>query len=348
MHFFIFHFLFALVITVISALVTQYLSRHLSSMDVPNERSAHTKATPRGGGIAILVAFLTGILLIQFVGDSAPIRAGYFLGFLAAALVIGAMSLYDDFHPVSAVVKLLGQVTAVVCVMAAGMLIDTVRLPLAGEFQIGFIAYPVTFFWLLGLANAYNFMDGLDGLAASTAVIAAAFFAYISFSQGSSFIYLASLTIAAASLGFMLFNWQPAKIFMGDVGSVFLGFTFAAMAVIAAQYDHSHTSFFVLPMLLLHFIFDSTFTFVRRLYAGENVFQGHRTHIYQLLNRMGYSHRRVASIYALAAVTQGVAAVWMVKNLGEERLYVFVPFLVCYLIVAVLVLSRARRFGVIA
>lgn len=341
MHFFFPHLLFAAAITGISAILTLFLVRHLKAMDVPNERSSHTKVTPRGGGIAIVVAFLAGLLLIQFVGDTTPIYSVYFLGFLLSAMVVAALSLYDDFNTASLNGRLAGQIAAVLSALTAGLVIDVVRVPVLGELHMGLLAYPLTFFWMLGLANAYNFMDGLDGLAASTAVIAGAFFAYISYSQGSTFIYLASLTIAAASLGFLIFNWQPARIFMGDVGSVFLGFTFAAMAIIAAQYDHSHTSFLVLPLLLLHFIFDTTFTFVRRLLAGENVLQGHRTHIYQLLNRMGWSHRRVATAYAVAGVLQGVAAIWMVENLGEERLLVFLLFVGAYSVVARQVVRRA-------
>jgi len=186
--------------------------------------------------------------------------------------------------------------------MLAGIVIDVLHLPLLGLVELGWWAYPLTLLWAFGLTNAYNFIDGLDGLAAGTAVIAAAFLAYISFQQGSHFIYLASLTLAAAALGFLIFNLPVAKIFMGDVGSTFLGLVFAVMAVIAARYDHSHTSLFVVPLLLLHFIFDTTFTFLRRLFAGEQVFMAHRTHLYQLLNRMGLSHGKVTAIYlALAA-----------------------------------------------
>jgi UDP-GlcNAc:undecaprenyl-phosphate GlcNAc-1-phosphate transferase len=201
--------------------------------------------------------------------------------------------------------------------------------------------------WLLGLTNAYNFIDGLDGLAASTAVIAASFFAYISFKQGSHFIYLASLMLAGASVGFLGFNWSPAKIFMGDVGSTFLGFTFAVMAIIAARYDHSHTSFFVVPLLLFHFIFDMVFTLFRRLLASEHVFTAHRSHLYQLLNRMDYSHKQVALIYSAMAVCQGIAAVWMVSILGSERVYVFLPFLISYCLYAKKIISMTKREGIV-
>jgi UDP-GlcNAc:undecaprenyl-phosphate/decaprenyl-phosphate GlcNAc-1-phosphate transferase len=345
--FFILHILFGLVITGLSAFVTFILSRHIKAFDVPNERSSHTKVTPRGGGVAIVSAFLVGILLIQFIGDKTPIYAPYFLGFLFSSFVIATLSFYDDFHTVSFKVKLGGQIIAIIIGLTAGIVIDMVHLPVFGEVYFGDWAYPLTFLWILGLTNAYNFIDGLDGLAASTAVIVALFFAYISFQQGSHFIYLASLTLAAASVGFLVFNWSPAKIFMGDVGSTFLGFAFAVMAVIAARYDHSHTSLFVVPLLLFHFIFDTGFTFFRRLLAGEHVFTAHRSHLYQLLNRIGYSHKRVTLIYSTMAVCQGAAAVWMVFIPGAERVYVFLPFLIGYWLCAKVVISIAKREGLV-
>lgn len=346
MSFLLTHALYAAFIAALSAVLTLFLVKNLTAMDVPNERSSHTRLTPRGGGLAIVISFLMGIVMIQFLGDATPIYSAYFLGFMVSALVIGLMSLYDDFHTVSFTVKLGGQLVAVLIAMYAGILIDIVRLPVLGEVDIGLMAYPLTLLWLMGMANAYNFIDGLDGFAAGTALIAAAFFSYITFDQGSGFIYLASLTLCAGTLGFLVFNWPPAKIFMGDVGSTFLGFTFAVMAIIAARYDHSHTSLFVMPLLLFHFIFDASFTFLRRLLAGENVFAGHRTHLYQLLNRLGYSHGQVSLVYSGLAVAQGLAAVWMVERLGAERLYVFLPFLLGYLICAWWVVAKARREGI--
>lgn len=345
--FFIQHILFGAVIAALSAGGTFLLIRYLNVYDIPNERSSHTKATPRGGGIAIAVAFMVGIALIHLIGDRTPIYTLYFKGFLFSSLVIATLSLYDDFKTVSFKIKLGGQIVAIAAALLAGVLIDLVHLPVIGELYFGAWAYPLTFIWILGLTNAYNFIDGLDGLAASTAVIAASFLAYISYIQGSHFIYLTSLTLAAASAGFLIFNWSPAKIFMGDVGSTFLGFTFAVMAVIAARYDHSHTSLFVVPMLLFHFIFDTAFTFLRRLLAGEHVFTAHRTHLYQLLNRMGYSHKQVANLYCFLATCQGVVAIWMVKILGTERTYVFVPFLMVYFMCAKWIIAKAKQENIV-
>lgn len=343
---FLLHLVFGLVIAGLSAFVTAMLIRHIKAFDVPNERSSHTAVTPRGGGIAIVSAFLVAILIVHLVGHTVPIHAPYFFGFLFSSFVIAVLSFYDDFHIVSFKVKLGGQIIAIIVGLYSGIVIDVLHLPFLGEVYIGIWAYPLTFLWILGLTNAYNFIDGLDGLAASTAVIAAVFFSYISFQQGSHFIYLASMALAAASFGFLIFNWSPARIFMGDVGSTFLGLVFAVMAVIAARYDHSHTSLFVVPLLLFHFVFDTIFTFFRRMFAGEHVFSAHRSHLYQLLNRLGYSHKQVALVYSAMALCQGFAAVWMVKSLGVERIYVFAPFLIGYCIYAKVVIVKARRNGI--
>lgn len=265
------HVVFGFLIFSISAVVTYSLIRNIRAFDISNERSSHTKVTPRGGGVAIVVGFLIGILMIHVVGDKTPIYTEYFLGFLLSALMLAVIAFYDDFHYVSFKFKLAGQLIAIVVCLWAGLVVDELRLPVLGRVDVGLLAYPLTLFWILGLTNAYNFIDGLDGLAVGTSVIAALFLAYVTYIQGSHFIYLASLALAAASLGFLVFNWSPAKIFMGDVGSTFLGFCFAVMAVIAARYDHAHTSFFVVPLLLFHILFDTIFTFLRRLLAGEHV-----------------------------------------------------------------------------
>ena len=134
---------------------------------------------------------------------------------------------------------------------------------------------------------------------------------------------------------------------MGDIGSTFLGFSFATMAVIAARYDHSHTSLFVVPLLLFHFIFDTLFTFLRRLLAGEHVFLAHRSHLYQLLNQLGYSHKQVSSLYSLMAILQGAGAIWMTKIPGPNRVIIFLPFLVLYLFFAAWVTVKAKRKGLL-
>ena len=190
-------------------------------------------------------------------------------------------------------------------------------------------------------------MDGIDGLVASTAVIAGLFFMAISYYEGSTFVYITGYTIIAGSVGFLVYNAPPAKIFMGDVGSAFLGFVFAALAIIAARYDESHTSFLVMPMLLFHFIYDTMFTFIRRLLAGKNPLEAHRDHLYQLLVASGYTHLEVTLLSCCMAFLQGLGALWMVNIPGNERVFVFIPFLLIQITYSVLTLKRARKAGVI-
>ena len=342
------HAAFAAVIAGFSAVLTALLVRHLRILDVPNERSSHSIPTPRGGGLAIVVGFFLGISLVNLLGDAAPVSTRYFAGFLAALLLIASVSLYDDFRTSGVSIKMAAQLIAIGIVMATGIVIDELHLPWLGPTSLGWCAYPLTLFWILGLTNAYNFMDGLDGMAAGSAAIAGAFFSYIAFQQGSPFIYLASLALCAATSGFLVFNWPPAKIFMGDVGSTFLGFSFAVMAIIAARYDRSHTSLFVIPLLLFHFIFDTVFTFSRRYMRGENILQAHRTHLYQLLNRSGCSHRAVTLAYSGMAVAQGFGAIWMVNIPGDRRMLVFLPFLMLQVIFAFGVMRLAKRHGLLS
>ena len=337
------HFAFAASIAALSAVVTAVLIRYLRILDLPNERSSHSRPTPRGGGIAIVCGFLVGISLIHLIGDVTPIKTRYFMGFLVSAFVIAGMSIYDDFRPRSATVKLAAQLCAIAIAIAAGIVIDELHLPGMHVVGPGWWGYVLTLLWILGLTNAYNFMDGLDGLAAGTAAIASGFLSVISFDQGSHFIYLASMVLCAASIGFLVFNISPARIFMGDVGSTFLGFSFAVMAVIAARYDLSHTSLFVVPLLVFHFIFDSVFTFLRRLSRGDSVMGAHKTHLYQLLNQLGYSHGRVTLLYTGMAVCQGVAAILMVHIPGDKRIWVFVPFILFDAVYAYWLLGLAKR-----
>ncbi|MDX8406593.1 MAG: MraY family glycosyltransferase [Mariprofundus sp.] len=316
-------------------------------MDVPNLRSSHITPVPRGGGIAIVVTFLLGIVAIYLMGDKTLLGERYYWAFLGSAILIAGISFYDDISGKSFQVKLATQAIAAIIVVLSGIVVEHAFFPYIGLVQFGFAGVLLTMIWIVGLTNAYNFMDGIDGLAASTAVITSLFFAYITFDQGSLFIYICSYTVMAGALGFLLFNRPPARIFMGDVGSAFLGFIFAVMAIIAAYYDHSHTSLLVIPLLLFHFLYDTSFTLVRRAMAGEHLATAHRGHLYQLLTRMGMSHARVTCYYAILGFIQGGAAIGMVNIAGSSRVWIFLPFIVAYSLLAGMIIRRAGRKGLL-
>jgi len=294
-----------------------------------------------------VATFLLGVIAVDLLGDKTPLSQQYFWAFLGSAFLIAVISFFDDMTGQGFLVKLATQILAALFVVASGIVLDQFSMPFVGNLQLPWLGTVITLLWIVGLTNAYNFMDGIDGLAASTAVIASAFFAYITFRHDSLFIYITSYTVMAGAGGFLVFNRPPARIFLGDVGSAFLGFLFAVMAIVAARYDHSHTSFLVVPLLLLHFLFDTVATLSRRLLAGENITQAHRTHAYQLLVRMGLTHGQVTLIYAALGILQGIAASVMVEIGGETRLWAFAPFLLLYVLAYAAILHRARHRSII-
>ena len=340
------HILFGALLTLIATLITWAMRKYGQILDHPNHRSSHARAVPKSGGISIVVTFMIGMGVIMVTIDDALYSKGYILGFAFSAILIAAISFADDVWEKSALFKLATHLVAVAVVLYSGIVIESLTLPWFDRVSLGWLGYLISAIWILGLTNAYNFMDGIDGLVGSTALIVAMFFMAISYYEGSSFVYITGYTIIAGSIGFLIYNAPPAKIFMGDVGSAFLGFVFATLAIIAARYDESRTSFLVMPMLLFHFIYDTLFTFLLRLFRGENALQAHRTHLYQLLIRSGYTHLEVTLLLCCMAFLQGLGAIWMVNIPGNERLYVFIPFLIIQVIYSRLTLKRARKRGV--
>ena len=322
--------------------MTYVMARYVRVMDVPNDRSSHTQPVPKSGGIAIVATFVIGSLIIYFVADVARIENRYFWGYVIAAVLLATVSFIDDVGQKAFTAKLVTQVLCVSVALASDLVLTRLAIPPWGEVPLGWTGYVLTFLWILGLTNTYNFMDGLDGLAGGVAVIAAAFLGAIALQQKSVFVYMSSYVLLAGSAGFLLFNFPPARIFMGDVGSAFLGFTFATLAVIGASLDLGHLSFYIVPLLLFHFIFDTVFTFFRRLLRGEPVHLAHRTHLYQLLNRLGYSHKAVSLFHYAMTVLQGIAAFVSIGLPSDQRLYLFVPFVLFDLAYARWVLTRAK------
>jgi len=344
---FLTHLAFAFTIFLCSAALTYVMARFVRVMDIPNPRSSHTNPVPKSGGISFVATFVVGSLIIYFVAEFARIDDRYFWGYVVSAVLLAIVSYVDDVTQKTFLAKVLTQVLCVAVVLASGVIITRLAIPYWGEVQLGWLGYVLTFLWILGLTNAYNFMDGMDGLAAGVAVIAAGFLCAIAFQQLSVFVYMSSYVLLAGAAGFLIFNFPPARIFMGDVGSAFLGFTFATLAVIGASLDLGHLSFYIIPMLLFHFIFDTVFTFLRRLARGEKVHLAHRTHLYQLLNGLGYSHRAVSLFHYALTVVQGIAAFVSIGLPADMRLFVFVPFLIFEIAYARWVLGRARAMRLV-
>jgi len=294
-------------------------------LDIPNARSSHTRPTPRGGGIGIVIGVLIGawglfisrILCMSFREIAALSLAG------AIVALIGWL---DDIHRLPYAIRLIVQAISSAVILIAIGYFQTITVPFIGEIHLYSIGIPFTLLWMMGLTNAYNFMDGIDGIAGGQAVVAGLGWTIMGFMSGQSFVSLIGMILAASSLGFLFHNWPPARIFMGDVGSAFIGFTLAVIPILAAQRDPRCMVAGIL--VVWPFIFDTSFTLVRRLTNKENIFVAHRSHVYQRLVIAGYSHRFVTLIYmGLALIGTVIALLWYKRAPFVSVVVIVLPIL---------------------
>lgn len=340
------HLSFALTLFLLSAAATWGMM-HVRILDVPNHRSSHQQPVPNSGGVAIALTVIIGFALVYGFSET-RIAARQMVGLGVATVAILVVSLLDDLGRLRTFkLKLATQIVAAAVLLGFGIVIKEMTLPYVGTIYVGWWGYPVTLIWVIAVTNMFNFMDGLNGLAGGTAVLVAAAFGLFTFIEGSLFVYILCYVILAASLGFFVFNFPRGRIFMGDVGSQFLGFLFATISVVASGYDASRTTLLLMPLLFFNFIYDTTFTFFRRLWAGENVTQAHRSHLYQLLNRLGWSHVQVSLLHFAMTGLQILGGLWMLQIHSRGRLAVFVPFLVAEVVYTILVMQAARRRGLV-
>lgn len=314
-------------------------------LDHPNARSSHVRPTPRGGGLGVVIAFVAGMAALYFGADYARLPPPQFLGVIGAAVAIAAVSLWDDVSDLRFSVKLAAQAAAALVAIASGLVVDQLALPWVGQVPLGLIGLPLTLFWIVGCTNALNFMDGLDGLVGGSVFFAAVILCLVAGEEGGWFVYAASLLLAAGLAGFLPFNLNPARIFMGDVGSQFLGFMMAVLAVAAAHFDAASVSFLIVPLLLFGLLFDAAFTLVRRALRGERVAAAHRTHLYQMAQRSGLSVRVVAATHWGFVLFHG-GLVWLFLAMTPStKPLIVLPALAVQIGWAAYVARRVRRAG---
>jgi FlaA1/EpsC-like NDP-sugar epimerase/UDP-N-acetylmuramyl pentapeptide phosphotransferase/UDP-N-acetylglucosamine-1-phosphate transferase len=287
-------------------------------LDVPNPRSAHRVPVPRGAGLAIAAVTVVGAWLALETQGPASLRSAL-LAYALGALLVASVSWLDDLRSLPTWVRF-----AVHCVAAVFVLFTVgswrlVTLPLLGTVDLGWAGPVATFLWIVGLTNAYNFMDGADGLAGVQAVVAGLGWAVLGHWTDHPLIALFGLIVAASSLAFLCHNWPPARVFMGDVGSAFLGYTFAVLPLLHAAAAPREAATAPLHALLLvwPFVFDSGATFLVRLARRERVLEPHRTHLYQRLMAAGWGAAAVATLYGTLGVAgMVVARLWEPTHAG--------------------------------
>ena len=338
------HLALVLPLVAFSALAVRAMIRW-PILDMPNARSAHRVATPRGGGVGPVLAFIVGMIGLYVFADAARIAERPFVGVILAAVAIAVVGLIDDVRNLSARLRLLCQFAAAMVALLTGLSLTHLSMPGFGAVQLGWLGPVITLFWIMGCTNAVNFMDGLDGLVAGTLIIACAALAAIALSLGGGFVYAAALFLTAGFLGFLPFNLHRARIFMGDVGSQFAGFMLAVLAVAAASYEQNQVSFLIVPLLLFGLLFDASFTLARRVVMRERVAAAHRAHLYQMAQRSGVPVRVVAGIHWGFALLHAGLAVWFLNVPAEAKPWVGAPALAVQLAWAGYVMLRMRRAG---
>lgn len=328
---------FALSIAGVAAFRRFGVSRRM--LDVPNERSSHTVPTPRGGGVVIVAACLMLYIAAGLV--SAAIAINWY--FIAGAVLIAAVSWLDDLRDLPAWVRFLAHSLAAAIVIAGVGPIPGIVLPGFVYFEFGAAAsYLVTFLWIAWLINAYNFMDGIDGIAGSQAVAAGVAWAAIAAWSGDLGIYLFAGVVVFANLGFLYFNWSPARVFMGDVGSAFLGYAFAAMPLLAQKADDRPLLLAAAITFVWLFLFDTVLTFVRRLFRREKVWTAHRQHLYQrVVVAGGWSHSAASLLYSALTGLVAVAFIahFILRGIGAALLV----FIYTVAAIAVVVLASRKK-----
>lgn len=282
----------------------RHWARRLQLLDIPNDRSSHTTPVPRGGGLAIVLISLVAWLTMLAMEPAADWRL--FRAFLYSASLIAFVSWIDDLRSISSLLRLAAHTMAAAWTLWELVGMGKLLVPGFTAIHLGGFAWFLGLFWMVGLTNVYNFMDGTDGIAGVQTIVAGIGWIVLGEWSGMRELGMIALFLTASTAGFLIHNWSPARIFMGDVGSAFLGFTFAFLAVVASQADPRLGEAGVL--LLAPFLFDATFTLFRRIRKGENILVAHRSHLYQRLVIAGYSHRFVAILYgALALLSLGAA-----------------------------------------
>jgi Fuc2NAc and GlcNAc transferase len=290
----------------LSELARRYaLARAL--IDVPNERSSHSVPTPKGGGVAIAGVVLAGLTLLAALGWVGLHLA---VGLGGGGVLVAAVGWLDDHRSLSATVRLTVHVAAAAWVVAwlGGMPELTVG---QGVLHLGFIGALLAMLGVVWATNLYNFMDGIDGLSAAEAVAAGLIGALLLAPREPSLAFVA-LLLAAAAAGFLVWNWPPARLFMGDVGSGFLGFLFGGLAV--ASENAGALPALLWLVLLGPFFVDSTVTLLRRMVRGERWHSAHRAHAYQRAVQAGWSHGRVTGVVVALSAALGLAAGFATRN----------------------------------
>ncbi len=323
-------------------------SSFLRSLDHPNERSLHVSPTPRTGGVAMLLSLLAGVIAASamslWAGYESADGLGHFregIWILGGTFFLALVSFWDDRRGLPVMTRFgLHVLAASGMVLGGDMSIRALTIPGWGILDLGWASIPVTVLFMLWMTNLYNFMDGMDGFAGGMTVVGFSLLGYFAWAGNHPLLFGIAILQAAAAAGFLAHNFPPAKIFMGDVGSISTGFLAGALIVLGCR--DALFDLWVPLVIFSPFILDATSTLLRRAVRGEKVWKAHRDHFYQRLVLSGWGHRRTVSLEYAIMVLCGVLAV-LYQQADQWRLVVLGAWVMTFGALAISVVHIEQR-----
>jgi UDP-GlcNAc:undecaprenyl-phosphate GlcNAc-1-phosphate transferase len=322
-----------------------WLAQRIKAVDSPNVRKVHSNPIPRIGGVAIFISTVLIVLTVLFlqnrIGDAFRKIQASLTALLAAATFIFLIGLIDDLKGLRALLKLMAQLFAAIIVCVVGIRIQSVGISDGLTLNFGWLSWPLTIFWIVGITNAVNLSDGLDGLAAGISAIACGVIAILAIHGGQVVMAVLMLALLGSLTGFLFFNFNPARIFMGDCGSLFLGFTIATASVLCSMKSSTLVGL-ALPILALGIpIFDTLFSMLRRFLERRSMFAPDRRHFHHRLVDLGFKQRHVVILIYIMTFLAASLGMFMMVARNISALIIFLCILLL-LILAFRVVGYVR------
>lgn len=299
-----------LILTLIMTPVVKWFSIKIGATDFPSARKVHIQPIPTLGGLAIFFSFLVGVLILQPVNE-------HHLAILVGAAVLIILGVFDDLYNLTARAKFIIQLlVALLVVFGGGLQVEFINLPFGGQVEFGWLSPVITVLWIVGITNAINLIDGLDGLAAGVSAIALITIAGMALIMGNVYVATLSLLLFFSTVGFLSYNFYPAKIFMGDTGALFLGYMISVLALLG--FKNVAVISFLVPIFILGVpISDTLLAMIRRLINRQPIASPDSSHLHHRLIKFGLTHKQsvlfiymLSSMFSLAAILFSMTTLW--------------------------------------
>ena len=318
-----------------------YLANKTGAVDKPDARKVHTVPIPRIGGVGIYLAFMFSIFLVSAISNFSGETLHQIVGLTLSGSLMLLVVIIDDYKNLPAKIKLLGQIgAAAVLVVGFDVRVDFVTDPFGDYIYLEWISIPATLFWLVGLTNTVNLIDGLDGLAAGVSALAASTIFLVAMEQYYFLITILTTALAGSAFGFLFYNTNPARIFMGDSGSLFLGFMLAAISIIGVM-KSAATIALIVPILALGIpIFDTTFAILRRYLGGQPIFKPDKGHLHHRLLRLGFTQRQAVFLMYVISTVLGLSAIALTEVSAQIAVVILI-------VVGAAIFFGAHKLGIL-